>query len=335
MSKRRLTRKQQQRIQKQQEARLLTSGDAAAELDLSLGPALSGLVICNFGQQLEVECLDGERRGESVRCHQRSNMPPLVCGDRVVWQADGDQTGVVVALEKRRNVFSRPGFGNELKPLAANIDRVLIVLAPSPPPHRNLLDRYLVAVETLSMQPVIVLNKMDLLADDQGYVDSMLSLYEAIGYQVIRVSAHSGAGIPDLQASLLGTTAVVVGQSGVGKSSLINALDPGLAAAVGELSHAMEKGTHTTTSARLFHADGYDLIDSPGIREFSLWHVSRDELLHGFREFRPWLGQCRFRDCSHRQEPQCALREAVADGRIDPQRLDSYFQILQTLGNDS
>ena len=334
MSKRRLSQKQQSRIQKQHESRLRQAAPQEADTDTLDVSGIHGLVICNFGQHLEVEALDGDRRGEVIRCHQRSNLPALVCGDRVLWEADGDDAGVVVALEPRRNVFSRPGFANELKPVAANVDKVLIVLAPVPPPHMSLVDRYLVAVETLDMEPVLVLNKTDLTPDNRPDIDSMLSLYEGIGYPVVHTSARTGEGIEELRQLLHNSTAMIAGQSGVGKSSLINALSPGLAAAVGALSQAIDKGTHTTTAVRLFHAGGYDLIDSPGIREFSLWHVPAEQLLWGFREFRPLLGQCRFRDCRHLQEPHCALRQAVAQGHVDGRRLDSYFQILQTLRGD-
>lgn len=336
MSKRRLSRQQQERIstrQTQKQHRADTGADVENVGDL--GPEIPGLVVCHYGQQLEVEADESGPKGRLFRCHQRSNLPPLVSGDRVVWQANGDASGVVVALTPRRNVFYRPGFGGVLKPVASNIDWVLIVLAPLPRPHMNLVDRYLVAVETLGLRPLIVLNKADLLTEDDVELDSMLSLYRAIGYPVSQVSSQTGTGIPTLRADLKGSTAVIVGQSGVGKSSLINALSPDLAAQVGQLSQASDKGTHTTTSARLFHADGYDLIDSPGIREFNLWHISLPQLLAGFVEFNPHLGHCKFRDCAHTGEPGCALLKAVESGQIDSRRMASFQQIRQSLGSDS
>lgn len=336
MAKRRLTRQQQDRIRQrqQQEVDERLSKDSDQPLE---GPRLTGVVACHFGQQLEVEALEGPRSGALYRCFQRSNLPPLVCGDRVVFVASSaddaaEPTGVIVALDARRSEFRRPGFGGQLKPVAANIDLVLVVLAPRPQPFLNLLDRYLVAVIRLGLDPLIVINKADLLPQENDpVIDTVMRDYPGLGYPVVSVSAHDGNGLSRLKAVLAGKTAVIVGQSGVGKSSLVNALDAGLSTPVGELSGDAFKGTHTTTAARLFHLDGFDLIDSPGIREFALWPLSAEELLDSFLEFRPHLGHCRFRDCSHRNEPGCALRDAVAAGSIPAYRLESYFQILDSL----
>jgi ribosome biogenesis GTPase len=229
-------------------------------------------------------------------------------------------------------VFCRPGASGQLKPVAANIDLVLVVLAPRPEPFLNLLDRYLVAVENLSLKPLIVINKSDLRdTEPVPVIDTVLEDYPALGYDVLEISAHAGLGLGRLKAALAGKTTVVVGQSGVGKSSLVNALSTEISARVGGLSGGAGKGTHTTTAAQLFHLDGFNLIDSPGIREFGLWHISPAQLLDGFVEFRPYLGQCKFRDCSHNNEPGCALRAAVATGAIQAYRLENCFQILASL----
>lgn len=335
MSKRKLNRQQQDRIDQRQAQKIQNAqralGADTPEPEGDLGPETPGQVICHYGQQLEVESLGEDSSGLLVRCQQRANLPPLVSGDRVVWQAQGETSGVVVALNERQNIFSRPGFGGELKPVASNVDWVLIVLAPLPRPHMNLVDRYLVAVETLGLHPVLVFNKCELPEADLPEYDSMLSIYHSLDYPVYRVSARSGVGMAELRDKLRDSTAVIVGQSGVGKSSLINALSPGLAAQVGDLSRAGPKGTHTTTTARLFHGDGHNLIDSPGIREFNLWHISLEQLLEGFVEFRPWIGQCRFRDCQHGSEPDCALRQAALRGDICPRRMESFQQIRSTL----
>ena len=333
MAKRRLTRQQKNRIRLRQmqevDEQRAPSDDSSAAAD---GPRLKGIVTCNFGQQLEVEVQEGPQQSALYRCFQRSNLPPLVCGDRVIFASSPDDSGVIVGLEERHSEFSRPTASGQLKSVAANVDLVLIVLAPRPQPFLNLLDRYLVAVASLHLEPLIIINKSDLLEGEENpALDTVISDYPTLGYPVYRVSAQLGSGLDALKAALAGKTAVMVGQSGVGKSSLVNALGPDLEVPVGELSGPADKGTHTTTAARMFHLDGFDLIDSPGIREFGLWHVTPTELLEGFVEFRPFLGHCRFRDCSHRNEPGCALQEAVASGAVPAYRLDSYFQILDSL----
>ena len=213
--------------------------------------------------------------------------------------------------------------------MAANIDQVAIVIAPEPTPHGNLIDRYLVATEAMGAAALLVVNKADLLADagTAAVLATLLAPYEALGYPVIEASrATAGA---TLGAALAGHTSVLVGQSGVGKTSLVNALLPGLDRRTGELSGPGRKGRHTTTTAELYHlATGGDLIDSPGIREFGLDHLPRDTVAGGFREFRPFLGHCRFRDCRHRDEPGCALLEAVAAGKVSSERLASYRHIV-------
>jgi ribosome biogenesis GTPase len=266
------------------------------------------------------------------RCFKRSNLPSLVCGDRVAFETDGEGGGVVVALEERRSVFARPGPGGRLRPVAANVDQVLIVIAPLPQPRMNLLDRYLVAVETLGLEAVVVINKADLLSESQtADMSTFESQYTALGYSVATVSALEGTGVDQLKTRLKGKSAVIVGQSGVGKSSLLNTLGQRADAQVGSLSEAASKGTHTTTAAALFHLDGFDLIDSPGIREFDLWPMPPERLQAGFVEFRPFLGRCKFRDCSHRNQPGCALADAVNAGQVPARRLESYFHILDSL----
>lgn len=333
MAKRKLSKRQKTRIGERQQQRVEQHEPHDNNQSESLlGPKSAGIVACHFGQQLDVEAVGGDHPGRTYRCFQRSNLPALVCGDRVIFQPDSDSSGVVVALEERRTIFTRPTSDGELRAVASNIDLVLIVIAPVPQPYMNLVDRYLVAVESLQLTPLVVINKADLSATtDDSEINAMRSLYTGLGYSVLEVSAKSGSGIADLKAALKDKTAVIVGQSGVGKSSLINALSPSINAVVGPLSANRYKGTHTTTAAQLFHLDGCDLIDSPGIREFGLWHISPQQLLEGFIEFRPFLGHCKFRDCNHRSEPECALREAVASGAISPTRMENYFLILGSL----
>ena len=339
MNKRKLTRRQSWRIEKIQEERKARAQKREDRIvqelqDEALGPEQQGLIIAHYGAQLDIEPIG--QPGHTNRCHLRANLPSLVTGDQVVWRASNKaDLGVVVALEERYSLLSRPDPKGQLKPVAANIDYIVLVIAPLPVPHANLIDRYLVAAETVGIEPVILLNKTDLLEGDETSrqrLDEMLTNYEHIGYQVLRASNCTADGLEALKHLLNEHTSVFVGQSGVGKSSLVNALLPGVETKVGPLSESTGKGIHTTTAARLFHFPaGGTLIDSPGIREFGLWHMESQDVLYGFREFRPFIGHCKFRDCSHEQEPGCAIHQALLRGDILPERMDSYRIILNSL----
>ncbi|WP_295803342.1 small ribosomal subunit biogenesis GTPase RsgA [uncultured Microbulbifer sp.] len=347
MSKRKLNRRQQWRIAKiQQErearARKREESLAHAEDEGDLGPEQTGMVIANYGTQVLVEspaASEGEP-GLRQRCHVRANIDTLVTGDRVAWRPSvGESTGglgVVGARLPRHSELQRPDRYGDMKTVAANIDRILIVIAPYPEPFANAIDRYLVAAETTGIQPLLLLNKIDLI--DESNRDSLQELlrpYPDLGYPILRLSTKTGEGLDDLLATLAEGTSVFVGQSGVGKSSLINGLLPSAGARTGALSEATQKGTHTTTAAELFHLPGGgDLIDSPGIREFGLWHMSEQELLEGFVEFRPFIGHCRFRDCRHQSEPGCAIQQALERGDISERRMDSYLHLRNSLENE-
>jgi len=339
MSKRKLNRRQKWRIEKVQsekaeraakkQARLIDSVEAG-----ELGAEQSGLVIAHYGQQLDVEALEGEFVGDIFRCYVRANMDALVTGDEVVWRLGADNTGVIEARQERRTLLQRPDNYGQLKPVAANIDRIIVVVAPEPEPHSNLIDRYLVAAETLAIRPAIVFNKRDLINDsNRDAIEAMIQTYRALGYEVLKTSADD---IHHCESELLDWlrhyTSVFVGQSGVGKSSLIRSILGDESIRIGALSSTTRKGTHTTTTAKLFHIPGGgSIVDSPGIREFGLWHISEAELLEGFVEFRPHLGYCRFRDCQHENEPGCALNQAWQDGKISDARMASFRRIQATL----
>ncbi|CAA0090653.1 Small ribosomal subunit biogenesis GTPase RsgA [Halioglobus japonicus] len=334
MSKRKLSRQQAWRIEKIQDERAKRAArrDIDAQDALSggeLGPEQEGLVVAHYGTQVAVE----SEPGKTQRCHLRANLDTLVTGDRVVW-CEGDPMGVVVAQRERHSVLSRPDPYGKLKPVAANIDQILVVLAPLPEPHANLIDRYLVAAEVVGIEPVILLNKTDLLTDKpdlQQAMDELLAIYPTLGYRVLHTSIKD-SGLNELQDALHERTSVFVGQSGVGKSSLVNVLLPDAGIRVGALSESTQKGTHTTTTAQLLHLNcGGTLIDSPGIREFGLWHMSKEQVEQGFREFRALLGTCKFRDCQHEQEPGCAILEGAESGAISARRLDSYRRIVASL----
>lgn len=340
MSKRRLTQQQSRRIVAGQQRRAARVDSDSGADEAGLGSEQAGLVIAHYGRQLDIEPDEGELAGRLVRCRLRTNLEPLVTGDRVVWRPEleslaGDEpSGVVVAGLPRQSLLTRPdSHSGRPKPVAANIDRMVVVIAPQPEPFPNLIDRYLVAAEISGIPPLLLLNKSDLLgAAERAALTQLLDRYRAVGYATLVASSHEGDGLATLRAALQGHTSVFVGQSGVGKSSLIGALLPGLDIRVGALSEAESKGRHTTTTARLFHLpDGGDLIDSPGIREFGLGHFARADIEAAFPEFRPLLGHCRFRDCAHEQEPDCALLAAFDAGAIAPERMASFRQMVAEL----
>lgn len=339
MTKRKLTRRQQWRIEKVQEERSARANrrDQQADEALSesdLGPEQHGLVITHYGTQVVVEATEGEAKGVQQRCHFRSNLGSLVTGDRVVWRA-GNPLGVVVAVLPRDSALQRPDPHGDMKTVAANIDRIIIVVAPYPEPHANLIDRYLVAANAIDIEPVLLINKIDRVDDStREKITYLEKTYRELGYDVLMVSTKNGTGLDEFRQYLTHYTSVFVGQSGVGKSSLVNALLPESNLRVGDLSER-QQGTHTTTSATLLHfPGGGHLIDSPGIREFGLWHMDEDEVLEGFIEFKPFIGHCKFRDCSHRHEPGCAILSALENGKISATRMDSYRYILRTLNEN-
>ena len=289
-----------------------------------------GLVVANFGAKLVVEDTDGVLH----RCTGRRKLGSLVCGDRVRWQAGDHKDCAVIELETRQSELARPAKNGRKKTIAANIDQFLIMTAPGTEFSTGLIDRYLITAETLGIQPLIIFNKIDLLEEGQLMeFKRQLATYEQIGYLVIYTSSKTAHGLDALLPFLVNKTSIIVGKSGVGKSSLINLILPDAEARVGDISHATGKGTHTTTTARLYHLPGNkgDVIDSPGIREFGLWQITAPQVAKGFREFRQYAERCRFRDCLHRAEPGCAVTEAVNHGEITAQRYASYQRILDSL----
>ncbi len=287
----------------------------------------SGLVIVNYGKHLLLE--DGD--GTLIRCVSRREAGNPVCGDRVRWARTGDTDGVVEAIDERRTLLQRAVGGNHYKPLAANIDQVVIEAAIEPALDSFLIDKYTVAAELAGTTPLIIINKADLLTPEaHSAIDHLLQEYRDIGYHCLYTSALQNTGTEAFLELLAGKSSILVGQSGVGKSSLIKRLLPDLEIATSILSAASGQGKHTTTATTLYHLPGGgNLIDSPGVRDFHLGKVSPAELGNGFREFHPWLGRCRFSDCLHQSEPGCAVIAAQQEGKISTRRMESYRRLLQ------
>lgn len=325
MTKRKLTDQQSRRIARQQEQRR----ERAHATHNTNGTEQPGLVVARHARQADVE----DTNGDVVRCHLRTNLSDIVTGDRVVWQPSGDESGVIVSVEPSSNRLQRPDSYGKLKSVAANIDQVLVTVAPEPEPHSGLIDRYIVMAENLGITPLILINKCDLLGPEgKCIIRQAIYGYRELHYAVQEISTKSGEGIEHLKTLLQGKTSVFAGQSGVGKSSIIQRLLPSEVIKIGCLSHQAAKGRHTTTHSRLYHfPDGGDCIDSPGIREFGLWHLTAADVIYGFVELRNLAGQCKFRDCRHEQEPGCAINEARHNQLISQERFHSFRRIIQSL----
>lgn len=340
MNKRKLNRRQTWRAEKIQQERSKRALKQERNLKRQqqsgeLSCAQQGLVICRYSKHFEIEALEGEDKGKIHRCVSRANIESIVAGDRVVWRAGAEQTGVIESRHDRHSLLERPDNFGKLKAVAANIDQMLIVIACEPQPQPNLIDRYLVAAELMAIRPVLILNKADLLSpENQHDIDQLLNRYQALGYHAVKIvsSRHQEPQLNQLPELIAQRTSIVVGQSGVGKSSLINTLLPTAELEVGDLSEQTREGTHTTTKAKLFHLpSGGQLIDSPGIRDFSLWHIGIDQLQQGFIELAEHIGHCRFRDCKHEHEPGCAIHSAVDKGLINAERFASYERIKEAI----
>jgi ribosome biogenesis GTPase len=299
---------------------------AAKATRIDTGPRHDGVVIVNYGRQSLVE----DSNGNLIRCVARRGLEPIVCGDEVEWLPTGREEGVVEKIRPRRTVLNRADSGNKLRPLVANIDQVVIEAAREPALDCFLLDKYTVAAELAQTEALIVINKTDLLSADARHdIEVQLADYITLGYIVLFTSALRNTGIAAFTDYLAGKTSILVGQSGVGKSSLIKRLLPERDITIGRLSTASGLGRHTTTATTLYHLPcGGRLIDSPGVRDFRLGEVSARELGSGFREFKPYLGQCRFNDCRHVSEPGCAVLAALASGHISTRRMESYRRLL-------
>jgi ribosome biogenesis GTPase len=293
--------------------------------------------ICRLGRVLRVQGLHSTVRDESGRefsCATRRLLKTLATDQRhvvaagdVVWlRPEGEHEGIIERVEPRHGVVSRTSRGRQ-HVLVANVDQLVIVTSAAEPRLKpNLIDRMLVTAERGRIRPVVCINKIDLV--EAADLMPLVGVYAQLGYDVLLVSAATGLGVDRLRKRLAGEESVVTGQSGVGKSSLLNAVEPGLDLRVQSVSGETQKGRHTTTTAELIPLSfgGY-VVDTPGIRQFQLWDVIPEEVAGFFRDLRPYVSRCRFPDCTHTHEDDCAVKDAVADGWIDARRYESYVQI--------
>lgn len=294
---------------------------------------MTGTVLRALGGVYEVQTAEGPLeatlRGRVKREERREDK--VVVGDEVDLEPTGEGEWAISRVHPRRSALVRraPGKAPRPKTIVANVDQVVIVFAVArPAPHLRMLDRFLVLCEANDLDPLIVANKTDLLPPDE--VDALFAPYRTAGYRVLATAAKQSVGVAALRDSICGRTSALAGPSGVGKSSLLNAVQPGLGLRVASISEAVQKGRHTTVTAQLIPLDcgGY-VADTPGLRELGLWGIEPEELAHYFPEFEPYLGTCRFgTGCTHTHEPSCAVQDAVQSGTIHATRFDSYQRMF-------
>jgi ribosome biogenesis GTPase len=297
---------------------------------------LRGVVLKGTGGVWHVRAETGETHEASLRGRlkqEREESRKLAVGDRVVLEIDqrGEHWAIAEILPRHSQLARRAPGGQGERIVAANVDQVVVVFAAAKPePHRRMLDRFLVIAEANSLQSRVVINKIELVdreAVERGFAD-----YAAAGYPVHFTSVKQRIGLDDLHDQLAGKTSVLTGPSGVGKSSLMNSMYPGLDLRVGEISESVNKGQHTTVGALLHPLpDAGYVVDTPGLREVGMWGLLSEHLDECFREFRPHIPECKFGNCTHRVEPGCAVRRAVDNGSISAERYDSYLRLREEI----
>lgn len=303
MTKRHLSEQQKARIQALQST---TSGKAVR-------------VVAQLGRDIVVE----DESNHQFQVKLRQNLPAIVTGDWVIMQSEKDQH-VVTHLLPRTNLIERPIKAGKLKPVAANIDQIFLMMPATPAPNALMLDRYFIHLEFLGIPFTLVINKTDL--GMQG-TETLLKIYESLGYNILTISCLNH-DLSDIAEKIQNKTNILLGPSGVGKSSLVHALAPDLDIRIGNLSETMQ-GKHTTTTSRLYNIGDGEIIDSPGVYDIASWHLSDEQIRAGFVEFEPYKRQCQFNDCSHTHEPGCAVKTAVESGDISPIRYEHYTLILK------
>jgi ribosome biogenesis GTPase len=292
------------------------------------------VVLVRRGARYRVRTAAGELAAVLRGRVKRADDDRVVPGDVVELDVHADGSAAIAAVRPRRSVLARRAAGGErarrAQPIAANVDQVVIVTATrDPDPNPRMLDRLLVIAEANDLPATVVVNKTDLA---RAPAAALARRYAPAGYRVLPTSAHSGEGLRELRDLLHGRESVLAGPSGAGKSSLLNALEPDLGRRVGAISAKWRTGRHTTTAAELVPlAMGGYVVDTPGLREVGTWGIDPQQLASCFPEFRPYRDRCRFDDCRHRAEPDCAVRAAAADGTIDPDRLTSYVRLYEEI----
>jgi ribosome biogenesis GTPase len=295
-------------------------------------------VVCSVSSKLRKRLLYPIADPSSIRPHvvavkEIKTVDPVAVGDEVAYRDSADGTGVIIEVSPRRNKLSRKAAG--AKPLeqviVANLDQmVAVVAAAQPPPKWRLLDRYLADAEALEIPALVCITKMDLVDEDEFVKD--VKVYRELGYSTVLTSAITGRGLDELKAALKDKVSVLLGKSGVGKTTLLNAVQPDLGLAVQELSDKTGKGKHTTSHLEMFELGfGGFIVDTPGMREFGLWRADEVDIAWLFREMRPYVGRCKFgASCTHSYEPACAVKEAVAAGKITERRYDSFLRLRRS-----
>lgn len=308
------------------------SGSAAPLRDVDEAECLRGRVLSPRGGGCRVEAEDGTLYECAVRRMLKNivadDRTPVAAGDRVLFRPVAVGQGVIERVEPRTGILTRKIKGRK-HVLVTNVDQVLIVASAADPPLKpSLIDRYLISAAVGELRPVICINKVDLV--DLVDLQPIVGTYAQLGYEVLTTSVRTGTGLARLMRLCTGRATALAGQSGVGKSSLINAIEPGLDLRTLEVAEESRKGRHTTTSANLLRLSrGGWVVDTPGIRQMDLWDVEPDEVDRFFAEFHPFLRECRYPGCSHRHERECGVRRAVARGLISMLRYESYFRIRE------
>jgi ribosome biogenesis GTPase / thiamine phosphate phosphatase len=284
-----------------------------------------GLVIAHLGQGIAVEY-----DNQIILCQTLRRLDTVAVGDRVLWSRASEDQGRIEEILPRRSVLVRPSKSAKSRPVAANIDTIFVVFAVEPRCDFLLLDQYLAICENRNIDAALVLNKTDLPLSDM--IEQELRVYEDLGYALYRVSAASGAGMAALKQALKGQVSLFAGQSGVGKSSLTNAILPDKLLKTNTVSATTKHGRHTTTAATLYHLpDGGDLIDSPGVAIFGLAELSDAQLAYGYREFQPLMDECQFNDCSHTHDKGCAILPAVDNGTLSISRYQRFLKLKEKM----
>jgi len=306
MAKRRLSKHQQRRIASQQENKIKEESSQTDDFKPDESSTKIARVISHHGKQLFAEIETGENEYQKIKCKIRQNLGEIACGDFVVVQQASNTTAesqnVVVAIKERSNLLKKTGFAGAVKPVAANIGQLVIVTSIKPKPNPYLIDRYLAAAENLPTKALIVINKVDMVNDEtRGIIENLSSLYQNIGYPVISTSMKQETGLDALSEALSHTTSILVGLSGVGKSSIVKKILPKIEIKIGKTSEATGEGKHTTTVSALYHLKDHGIIiDSPGVRDFTPISHSISEITNGFIDVRKFNGRCKFSNCSHK-----------------------------------